>query len=317
MLLQSTSGDIWQLQLQKNIFSYQLHLMGKTIENVQSFQSQLALPNQVHLCLLDINQQLSYHQWNGTRWDKIQIWPETHQSFQFTLDTQDRFHLITHLPNSIEHHSYDQKKWSTTELPLIPSETILLKVFPWQADHLILIYKKSQQAIPSIYYRIFSNKSFTWSDENSLISIPYEYQNLDFWLSSGTLYLTYYTSRSRTNILNLVSMNSSSRIIFKHSFPDLALQGSPSILTLSANDLILLSFKKNALIYWRSTDQGTTWKTQVELPCPWPLKLAPIFNYKQEITPFIELQGFYDLNLLQPGILETKKLLSLSPYGLW
>jgi hypothetical protein len=317
LLFMNSSGDMMAFRLQDSSFHYEIRLEGNAVNNVQSFQGCLVSSNNAHLCLLDTAKNLSYFHWKGVKWQRICTWQQVAPSFQSALDPSGIFHLIIPSPEGNRLFSFPGQEEQEADLHFLEPDSLLLQLYAVNQDNLLLLRKEITESACFITYYIYNSPSHTWSEKIPVANLPLDCQDLQFFFSQGVIHLTYFTPDGNKKLLNLLSINAGSGEIVEHCLGKLSSSVMPPVMSTLDDDIVVLVLEPNNLIYWRSGDQGQTWTTKGELPCPWPLKLAPVINPQKEITDYIALEGFFGLELSRPGLLTTRELLSLSPYGLW
>lgn len=317
MLFMSGSGDLMAFRLQDSSFHYEIRLAGEAVNEVQSFQGCFSSAHDAHLCILDSAKNLSYYQWKGIKWQQICSWQQVAPCFQSALDHLGRFHLILSTQEGSRYYRYSHHKEQETDLPFLAPEHLLLELYPVNEDCLLLFQKETSESSCHISYYSYHCSSHSWSAKLPFFNPPPDCRQLQFFLSQGRIYLTYLTPAGNSDLLQMLFLDSSSGEIVEHCFGKLSTVGGLPVMSKLEENLVLLVLEPKNLTFWRSGDGGQTWTTKWELPCPWPLELAPALNPQKEITDYIALEGFYGLELQQPALLTTRQLLSLSPYGLW
>lgn len=317
MLFIDDAGDMMDFHLQENSFHYQIRLTGNVVNNVQSFQGCMVSSHNAHLCILDTENRLSYYHWKGVKWQPVRTWQQVAPSFQSALDLSGIFHLVIQSAEGNRFFSYSGQTEQEEDLLFLKPNSLLLQLYAIDQDNLLLVQQENLASVYHITYYCYHNPSHTWSDKKSMAHLPLDCQSLQLFLSNGNLYLTYITPKDKVRLLNILTVNGNSGETVENCLGELSPTAGVPVMSKLDDDIVLVFMEPQNLIYWRSRDQGQTWTTKGELPCPWPLLLAPVFNPQREITDCIAVEGFYELNLEQPALLKTKELLSLSPYGLW
>lgn len=317
MLFVSPLGDLWQFHQEQELFTYHLHLNGFKLAKIRNFQSQLTPSSNVHLCILDWEHQLSYFRWNGVEWRKINIWDAVHPSFQFTLDGEDNFHLIVFINNKSVYFHYNGSNWTANELDSITPEENLLRFTSVENTQLLLISETDSPTSKTISAYFLTPTQEEKVRKTSILALPSECQNLQVWTCPKNLYIGYLLPKEKPALyyeFQLATLSKKSLTTKTlNTLPGLITEAADPILFTYQKDLIMLITQKHQLIYWRSFDKGQTWSRKMEIACPGHLKLAPVYNYRGDISPFVALKSFYNLQLTQPALLSTEGLLSLCP----
>lgn len=313
MLIMAPSEDMINFQLNSHSLSYQLRLTGYEVENVLAFQAHMASPQNIHLCMLDTQHSLSYYQYTQNRWHRIHTWTQVSPAYQSAL-AEKEFHIIIHLNGANNHYVFDGQNPHLLELPYHNIKGIPYRIFPDGKNDLILITKEVQETTIRFYGQAFSLNGRQWSGEFVICSIPKNYSKLECWLFQSVLYFGYFLPQGNTHKLCWLVFDLASGLCIEEQLLGFSSAAGKPVLTLLNEELILLVAEPQVLVCWRSRDAGKTWNTRIELPCPWPIKLAPVVNHRQEITPYISVEGVYNLSFRQPAVLTAEELLALSPY---
>lgn len=307
------SGDMIYFQLHGHSLSYQLRVTGYEVENVLTFQAHMASPQNIHLCMLDTLHSLSYYQYTQNRWRKIHSWTQVSPAYQSILAGEE-FHVLLPSNGLMHHYIFNRENLQALELPSPDTDSTPYRVFISPTDDLMLIKKKVQATTIQLYGQTFALNGQRWSDEYFICSIPKTGYKLQCWLFQEMLYFGYFLPRDNTHQLYWLVFDMASGLLSEEQLVDFSPAAGDPVLALLNEELILLVAEPDVLACWRSADSGKTWHTKIELPCPWPLKLSPVVNHRQEVTPYISVDGVYNLSFRQPAVLTVKELLALSPY---
>lgn len=313
MFIMAPSGDMINFQLNGQSLSYQLRVTGYEVENVLTFQAHMASPQNIHLCMLDTHYSLSYYRYTQNKWRKIHTWTQVSPVFQ-TILAEKEFHVIIHLHGMNSHYVFHGENSHILDYPGHNGKGTPYRIFFRGTDDLVLIKKESRETTIQFYEQVFSLNEQHWSEDYLVCSIPKNCHHLRCWFFRDMLYFGYFLPQGNTHKLCWLMFDLASGLCSEEQLLDFSSEAGEPVLTLLNEELILLVAEPQVLVCWRSHDAGKTWNRKIELPCPWPLKLAPVVNHRQEITPYVSVEGVYNLSFRQPAVLTAKELLALSPY---
>lgn len=313
LLILAPSGDLMSFKLLGHSLRYQLHLTGHEVDNVLSFQVQVTSPYQVHLCILDTGHTLTYYRFHQNRWQKLHAWPGVSPAYR-TLLHGEEMHVVLHTNGHNRHYILSGQQVHSSEIPGRQLRCTPYRFFLQAEDHPVLILKEIHESTTRFFARSFSVRDRQWLPEQFLASVPPDGRKLQCWLWRDVLYFSYFLPQGNSQTLYLLVLDPAQEACQEEQFPGFSSIAGEPVLTLYDSEPVLLVGEPNVLVCRRSGDRGRAWHTKIEIPCPWPLRLAPVLNHRQEITPYVAVEGVYNLSFRQPAVLKAEELLTLAPY---
>lgn len=314
MLIMAPSGDLVNFKLQGHSLNYDLRLIGYEVDNALTFQVHMASPQNIHLCILDTGHSLTYYRYHQNRWRKVHTWAGVSPAYQSILRGEHEMHVVIHFDGIHRHYIFASNERHNLEIPCQHPQCNPYRLFLLEDNALVLIHEETHETATRFFAQVFSLKERHWEPEQFLGSIPKNCRKLQNWLCRDVLYLGYFLPQGNTQALCLLVFDPAQGLCQEERFPGFSPVAGEPVLTLYRDELILLVVEPNVLVCRRSGDGGKTWPTKMEMPCPWPLKLAPVLNHRQEITPYVSVEGVYNLSFRQPAVVKAEELLTLTPY---
>lgn len=315
--IKTHSNDLWSFRLEKERFSYYLDLIGSVIKDIKAYSMTLSSSGCAHLFLLDAENLLSHHHWDGFSWHKSQAWRGVLPFFRAVSDKQNNIYLLFATPEGGHFAIFKEGRWQSNALPFFTDNFTPLELYFLPNNKLFLIYQKTLGQQLELFYRFFSLESKDWGRELPLATLPKDHHHLKLWFYANKLYLTYVLPQLSSNLIFIIFYEET-KILFQQQLSNVSfVKNLPPLLTLLESDLmILIVQEKNKLVCWFSPDQGLTWKTKKEIHCPFTLQLAPVQNCQGELTSFVAMTGFEGIKFTKPAIIESRELLNLNPGSL-
>lgn len=306
------SGDLLRFQLHGRTLHYELRLSGFEVEEILSFQVHLSPPQDIHLCLLDSGHSLTYYRFQRSRWQKLQTWAGVSPAYQSLLREGHEMHLCLRLEGKNRHYILTGEGPQDLEVPWDRPQWDPYRFFPLSEKELMLIHREIKEPSVNFFAQCFSLPDRRWQPAQFLASLPAGGRRLSSWRWRDWLYFAYFLTEGQSQALHLLGLNLRQGSRQEQRFSGFSLQAAAPVPALCREEPVLLVGEAGALVCLRSADGGRNWPTRLEVPCPWRLELAPVLNHRQEITPYVALEGAGGASFSQPAVLKADELLSLS-----